>query len=222
MLGTKPVGGLNLLIASPDGILRRHLRRVVVDGLGHGVAGEAATGTEMVRLGLASDADAVLFDERLPHLCGLEALLEIRRIRSCPAVALVTDGHFETAEFFLEEIAYLIKPARIERLRTALREVAVFGERRRIQEEAAQRLAQSRRDKGLIEQAKTVLMEKLALSEPEAHRRLQRISMNRRMPMIKMAREVLTHPESWQLDPSQQSSSVCKSSMKPALSYAAK
>ncbi len=221
MYGKAPLDGLNLLIASPDAILRRHLRRTLGEGLGHRIAGEAATGTEMVRLGLGLDADAVLFDERLPRMGGLEALMEIRRIRPCPAMALVTDGHFETAEFFLEDIAYLIKPARIERLRAGLREVGVFLERRRIQEEADRSLASERRDRNVIEQAKFVLMGNLSLTEPEAHRRLQRMSMNRRMPMVNMAREILTAPPS-KLAERYSYSAPSKSSENQGLSLAAR
>lgn len=46
-------------------------------------------------------------------------------------------------------------------------------------------------DQALIRQAKALLQQQLGLSEPEAHRRLQRQSMAARQPMVRVAAEII-------------------------------
>lgn len=87
--------------------------------------------------------------------------------------------------------ACLLDPVSPEQVGVAL-EVAVA--RHREQSHLAgesERLQQALNNRKLIERAKGALMKRHRWTEPEAFRRLQRGAMNRRVPMVDLARQIL-------------------------------
>src|SRR5260370_16422575 len=78
---------LKLVIVEDDATVRLFLKESCTQ-LGHLVAGEAATGTDMVRTVLDLEPDVVVFDIHLPRLNGLDALRQIFQERGTPAVAI--------------------------------------------------------------------------------------------------------------------------------------
>jgi len=49
----------------------------------------------------------------------------------------------------------------------------------------------SEEDRAIIWRAKELLMHRYAITEPQAHRRLQRISMDTAIPMVDIARQII-------------------------------
>src|SRR5437764_7792930 len=100
----------------------RLFRKETLENLGHQIVGEAATGTDMVRVVLESEPDVVIFDIHLPGLNGLDALRQIYQERVVAAVAITGDRDQELVRRALEEhvLAYLVKPVEPHQLGAAL------------------------------------------------------------------------------------------------------
>lgn len=81
---------LNIVVVEDDPVVRQFLKETI-EQLGHHIAGEAATGADMVRTVLAVEPDVVLFDIHLPGLNGLDALRQIYQERVIAAVAITAD-----------------------------------------------------------------------------------------------------------------------------------
>jgi response regulator NasT len=183
---------LKVVVVEDDATIRQFLI-TSLQALGHQVIGEAATGTDMVRTVLDVEPDVVIFDIHLPGLNGLDALRQIYQERIVAAVAITADRDQDLVLRALEEhvLAYLVKPVEAHQLGPALLIArARFEELRSLSEENAS-LRQTLQNRKVIERAKGVLMKRHRWTEAEAFRRLQRGAMNRRMPMVDLAQEVL-------------------------------
>ena len=183
---------LKVVLVEDDPTIRQFLRETL-EQLGHRVVGEASTGTDMVRTVLAQEPDVVVFDIHLPHIDGLQALGQIYQERVVAAVAITADRDQELVRRALDEhvLAFLVKPVEPYQLGPALQVAwARFEELRKLSTEKDS-LQQTLQNRKLIERAKGVLMKRYRWSEAEAFRRLQRSAMNQRVPMVKLAQDVL-------------------------------
>jgi response regulator NasT len=160
------------------------------------VVAEAGAGTELVRAALRSEADIVVFEPDLPHLGGEKAIREIRRIRRIGAVALLSHGTAEMRKQALREnqVFCLEKPIALSEVDQAIQSERVRLNLERQAAPAKEVVERSREDRVLIRQAKQALMRRYLITEAEAHRRMQQTSMNRRMPMVRLAKELLSQP----------------------------
>jgi response regulator NasT len=188
---------LKLVLVEDDPNIRMFLKDALETQLGHKVIGEAATGTDMVRTVLTLEPDIVVFDIHLPHLDGLEALGQIYQTKIVAAVAITADRDQALVKRAMEEhvLAFLIKPVEAHQLGPAIQVAwARFGELSSLAAENAS-LRQTLENRKIIERAKGVLMKRHRWSEADAFRRLQRGAMNRRMPMVDLAKMVLNGDE---------------------------
>jgi len=184
---------LKVVVVEDDSTVRTFLREALEQRFGHQVIGEAATGTDMVRTVLSLEPDVLIFDIHLPHLSGLDALRQIYQERVVAAVAITADRDQALVQRALEEhvLAYLVKPVEADQLGPAIQVAWTrFAELRELQQENTS-LKQTLQNRKVVERAKGVLMKRHRWSEAEAFRRLQRGSMNRRIPMVELAQAVL-------------------------------
>lgn len=77
---------MKILIADDDRLVRAMLTDVLTE-IGHGVV-QAENGAEAVALCARETPDLLILDFLMPKLSGLDALLQIRRLRQVPAVLL--------------------------------------------------------------------------------------------------------------------------------------
>jgi two-component system, response regulator PdtaR len=187
---------LKLVLIEDDPTMRLFLKETL-ENLGHQIVGEAATGTDMVRVVLESEPDVVVFDIHLPRLNGLDALRQIYQERIVAAVAITADRDHELVRRALEEhvLAYLVKPVEAHQLAPALLIARKqFEELRELTQENAS-LRQTLQNRKVIERAKGVLQKRHRWTEAEAFRRLQRGAMNRRTTMVELAQDILNGVE---------------------------
>jgi response regulator NasT len=191
-LAAPSIPKLKIVVVEDDAEVRQFLRESL-EKIGHEVIGEAAAGTDMVRMVLDLNPDVVVFDIHLPQLDGLKALAQIYQQKIVAAVAITADRDQDLVRRAIEEhvLAYLLKPVEAYQLGPALQVAwARFEELRKLTTENAS-LQQNLQNRKIIERAKGVLMKRHRWSEADAFRRLQRGAMNRRMTMIDLAQAVL-------------------------------
>jgi response regulator NasT len=137
---------------------------------------------------LAADRDAS---------CGVEAARQIMTTHPCALVLLTSsiDPHVAVSAAAAGVVGLLATPPSGEGLRStldlALAQFRTFQAVRK-ENELLKRKLESRR---LIDRAKALLIERLNLTEPEAHRRIQKAAMDSRRTMADIAQSVLVGEE---------------------------
>jgi two-component system, LytTR family, response regulator AlgR len=118
---------MKALIVDDEPLARERLSALLRDA-GADVIGEASDGRAAVETVAKLHPDVVLLDIRMPVMDGLEAARHISNLESPPAIIFCTayDEH-ALAAFDASAIDYLVKPVRLERLRTALERAHRFG-----------------------------------------------------------------------------------------------
>ena len=155
------------------------------------IAPDAARLTERVR---ESGADVIVCDLDDPSRDALESMRALNRDEPRPVVLFAERGAPEQISAALEAgvAAYVVEGLAPARVRPVL-EVAII--RFRAHEALRAELAQARatiEERDRIAKAKRRMMREEDLSEPEAHRRLQRLAMARRTGLGQAAADYLT------------------------------
>lgn len=150
------------------------------------IAPDVADLTARVR---SSQADVIVCDLDDPSRDALESMRALNRDEPRPVVLFAERGAPEQIEAALEAgvAAYVVEGLAPARVRPVL-EVAI--RRFRAHEALRAELAEARatlEERDVIARAKRRLMRDEGLSEPEAHRRLQRMAMQRRLKIGQMA-----------------------------------
>lgn len=137
---------------------------------------------------LAPDILLINFD--MPDMTGLEAATIMGGENICSVVLFVTNVQrgicADVAEDY--DITLMPKPVNVETLLTVI-EAAVLG-RRRLDKEK-EKLRRELDGRKAIERAKGILMQKKGISEAEAYRRIQKMSMDSRLSMRDIAEKVI-------------------------------
>jgi len=123
------VTAVRVLIADDQDIVGAGLRLMVDSAPDLTVVGEAATGSQAVRLARQARADVVLMDIRMPELDGLAATRRITADEDLAGVKVLILTTFEVDEYVFEALragasGFLGKGARPEALIDAIRTVA--------------------------------------------------------------------------------------------------
>jgi two-component system response regulator AlgR len=119
------VASQRVLIVDDEAPARERLRRLLLELGDLEVVGEAANGTDAVRLAGELRPDVCLLDIRMPGMDGLEAARHLALLAHAPAVVFTTAYDSYAIEAFeTQAIGYLLKPVRAEKLRGALQRAA--------------------------------------------------------------------------------------------------
>ena len=181
-----------VVVAEDEALIRMDLVEMLREE-GYDVVGEAGDGQVAVELAESLNPDLVILDVKMPRRDGIDAASEIAAKRIAPVVILTAFSQRELVERARDAgaMAYLVKPFSISDLVPAV-ELAVsrFREVTALEREVAD-LSDRLEARKLIERAKSVLMVRQALTEPEAFKWIQRAAMDRRSTMKAVAQVVL-------------------------------
>lgn len=181
-----------VVIGDDEGIIRMDLGEMLREA-GHHIVGEAADGVQALALVREKRPDIVLLDIRMPKLDGIHAARMIGYEHIAPVV-LLTAYHRQDMVMQAGEsgvFGYLVKPISGLQLFPAM-EIAIAQFLR--QEKAYQQLQEMNErmeTRKLVEQAKGIMIRRLAISEEEAYRRLQQYSMQHRQPLKDVAQLIV-------------------------------
>ncbi|MDI9915494.1 response regulator [Rhodococcus sp. IEGM 1379] len=181
-----------VVVAEDEALIRMDLVEMLREE-GYDVVGEAGDGQVAVELAEALRPDLVIMDVKMPRRDGIDAASEIAAKRIAPVVILTAFSQRELVERARDAgaMAYLVKPFSITDLMPAV-ELAVsrFREVTALEREIVD-LSDRLEARKIIERAKSVLMVRQALTEPEAFKWIQRAAMDRRSTMKAVAEVVL-------------------------------
>jgi response regulator NasT len=184
-----------ILIADDETIILMDLREMLAN-LGYLVVGEANDGQSAVNMARELRPDLVVMDIKMPAMDGIEAAKVLTEEKIAPVLLLTAYSQEDLIERAREAgvVGYLVKPFRESNLAPAIEiTLARFDEFQAVQKEVED-LKEALETRKLVDRAKGILMDAQGMSEQEAFRRIQKMSMNTRRPMKAIAEAIiLTH-----------------------------
>jgi len=186
---------IRVLVAEDNALERSTVVDLLV-ALGHMVVAEVESGAEAIEKARQFTPDAVLLDVHMPGASGVEAAEEIANALPGTAVVLVTGDlslTLSTADVLRSTaVALLAKPTPPTTLDATLRLAVSRARELLAARKEASDAKQQLEARKLIERAKGILMRRTGTSEQEAYRIMQRSSQDRSVPMVEIARAVIT------------------------------
>lgn len=181
-----------VIIADDESLIRRDLREILTN-LGYLVVGEVGDGRSAVNLARELRPDIVIMDIKMPDMDGIEAAKILTEERVAP-VLLLSAYHQQDLVQRAQKAGvagYLVKPFRENDLTPAI-EVALarFSEFRAMEREV-DNLQEALETRKAVDRAKGILMDTQGLSETEAFRKIQKMSMNNRKSMRTVADAII-------------------------------
>ncbi|MFL6139090.1 MAG: ANTAR domain-containing response regulator [Frankiaceae bacterium] len=182
-----------VVIAEDEALIRLDLKEMLEEE-GYDVVGEAGDGQTAVSLVERLRPDLAIFDVKMPVLDGISAAERVAAGRLAPVLILTAFSQRELVERARAAgaMAYLVKPFAKHDLVPAI-EMAVSRYAEIVTLEAEVGDLQARLEaRKLVDRAKAVLQGEHGMTEAEAFRFVQRTSMDRRVPMRRVAEQVLS------------------------------
>ena len=183
-----------IIIADDESLIRRDLREMLTDQ-GYLIIGEASDGHQAVEMARKLKPDLVIMDIRFEgdDFDGIEAARILTAEDIAPVLLLSAYSQRDLVERAREAgvVGYLVKPFSEADLPPAI-ETALerFREFRAIKKEARD-LRRTLETRKAVDRAKGLLMDKEGMSEAEAFRRIQKLSMDSRKPMRVVAEAII-------------------------------
>lgn len=177
-----------IVIADDESLIRMDLREMLTN-LGYLVVGEAGDGRSAINVARELRPDLVIMDIKMPDLDGIEAAKILTEERIAPIVLLSAYSQQDLVQRAREAgvTAYLVKPIRESDLPPAI-EIALARYQEFIEvQKQVDDLSEALETRKLVDRAKGILMDRQGLSEAEAFRKIQKMSMNNRKPMKEVA-----------------------------------
>mgnify|MGYP003377015925 FL=1 len=181
-----------IIIADDEALIRQDLREMLTN-LGYLVIGDVGDGRSAVNLARELKPDLVIMDIRMPDMDGIEAARLLTEEGIAPVLLLSAYSQRDLVERAAEAgvSGYVIKPFDESNLLPAIEVVlARFGEYQEISKEAA-RLEERLETRVAVDRAKGILIDHRGLTEQEAFRNIQRMSMNSRKSMREVAEAII-------------------------------
>ncbi len=181
-----------ILIADDESLILMDLREMLAN-LGYLVIGEANDGQSAVNMARELRPDLVVMDIKMPDMDGIEAAKVLTEERLAPVLLLTAYSQQDLIERAKEAgvVGYLVKPFRESNLAPAIQiTLARFEEFQALQKEVDS-LTEALETRKVVDRAKGILMDTQGLTEHDAFRRIQKMSMNTRRPMKEIAEAII-------------------------------
>jgi len=185
-----------ILIADDESIILMDLREMLTN-LGYLIVGEASDGQSAVNMARELRPDLVVMDIMMPAMDGIEAAKLLTAERIAPVLLLTAYSQADLVDRAKEAgvVGYLVKPFRESNLAPAIEvTLARFEEFQALRKEVDD-LKDNLETRKIVDRAKGILMTTQGLTEQDAFRRIQKMSMNIRRPMKEIAEAIVLASE---------------------------
>ncbi len=181
-----------VIIADDESVIRTDLREML-SNLNYLVVGEVGDGRSAVNLARELKPDVVIMDIKMPDMDGIEAAKLMTQEKIAPVLLLTAYAQRDLVDRAKEAgvVGYLVKPFREQEIVPAI-EIALarFSEFRELEKEVGD-LNETLETRKVVDRAKGILMDSQGLTEQEAFRKIQKMSMNTRRPMKEIAQAIV-------------------------------
>ncbi|NOX62362.1 MAG: response regulator [Chloroflexi bacterium] len=183
-----------IIICDDESLIRRDLREMLTNQ-GYLVVGEASDGVSAIELARKLKPDLVIMDIRFEgeDSDGVDAAAILTEEGIAPVLLLSAYSQRDLVERAREAgvVGYLVKPFTEADLAPAIETALARFEEFKMVKKEADSLREALETRKLVDRAKGLLMDKRGMSEAEAFRRIQKLSMNYRKPMREVAEAII-------------------------------
>jgi len=185
-------GRIRVIVADDEAITRMDLQETLTN-LGYLVVGAVGDGQSAVNLARELRPDVVIMDIKMPGMDGIEAARILTEENIAPVVLLSAYSQQELIEQAQEAgvVGYLVKPYREGDLPPAIGVALSRFEQFRALKKEVEDLQERLEVRKLVDRAKGILMDTQGLTEAQAFRRIQKMSMDNRKPMKEVAQAII-------------------------------
>ena len=189
---TESAPARRVIVAEDETLIRLDIVEIL-RGEGYDVVAEADNGEKAVELAQELKPDLVLMDVKMPVMDGISAAEQIVKARIAPVVLLTAFSQKELVERARDAgaMAYVVKPFTPADLIPAIEIALSRHEEITSLEAEVSDLQEQFETRKLVERAKSLLITKMGLTEPEAFRWIQKTSMDRRLSMREVAETII-------------------------------
>ncbi|PRB72210.1 response regulator [Arthrobacter sp. MYb213] len=187
-----PASARRVIVAEDETLIRLDIVEILRSE-GYDVVAEVDNGQSALEKARELKPDLVLMDVKMPVMDGITAAEAIVKERIAPVVLLTAFSQKELVERAREAgaMAYVVKPFTPADLTPAIEIAISRNDELRALEEEVSNLAEQFETRKLVDRAKSLLITKMGLTEPEAFRWIQKTSMDRRLSMRQVADTVI-------------------------------
>jgi two-component system, response regulator PdtaR len=181
-----------VIVADDEPITRQDIVEMLARS-GYIVVGDVGDGRSAVNMARELKPDLVIMDIKMPTLDGIDAAKILTEERICPVLLLTAYHEKEFVDRAREAgvVAYLVKPFRESDLSPAIEiSLARFREFRELEREITD-LKEALETRKLVDRAKGILMDTQGLTEAQAFRKIQKMSMDIRRSMKDIAQAIV-------------------------------
>ncbi len=187
---------MRILIADRDPAFIKNLREYLQVN-GDQVIAEAEDGITALKLFRTMQPDIVILEATLPGMDGLEVSQIIEESKLAPVIMITNYADINLLHSSQDwPFPVLPKPVDMAALTALMDYVTKSHKKVMALEKEIDKLQNDLVTRKLVEKAKGILMRTKGISEPEAFRRLQQLSMKKRLPMKKLAEAIILAEES--------------------------
>lgn len=181
-----------IVVAEDESLIRLDLTESLTE-LGFEVLASVSDGKSAVLAVKTHQPDVAILDIKMPQLDGLSAAAEILQERLCAVIILSAFSQIELVEQANEAgvMAYLTKPYRASDLVATIEIAKSRFEQMKLLSDEVSELSEQLQARKNIEYAKSLLMKKLNLTEPQAFGWMQKTAMDKRKRMVDVAQLVI-------------------------------
>ncbi len=182
----------SILICDDEPVVRMSLKAMLLD-LGFDEVLECGDGKSAVEMALTDYPDMAALDVAMPEMDGISAAMKIREQLKIPIILLTNCHDAQTVKRAAEcgVAAFLTKPLREQDLLPTIEIAAAHSEEVEGLKEKIEDLREVIENRKVIERAKGLIMEREHLSEACAYRAMQKMAMDTRRPLRRVADEIL-------------------------------
>ncbi len=186
------MGEYRVILADADAGNRKNLKAMLSKS-GFLVIGEAEDGITAIKMLRARQPDLAIIDQSLPGMDGIEVAKILAEDRIAPVI--LTSGYYDhellNKALHVRVHGLLIKPIEEAALVPTL-EIALANYHELIKlENQIKDIQDKLESRKVIEKAKGIIMKTMGLTEEQAFKKLQKLSMNKRISMKEMAEAVI-------------------------------
>lgn len=184
--------GGRIVIADGDNLLQQKLK-LILSKAGYSVIGIAEDSLSALKIVRSRYPDLVILDANLPGSGGFDVARIIDEHKLAPIIMLIPHYQRELIRKGKDSciFAYLVKPINEETLLSSIEVALINYERILGLEKQVKELKDTLASRKVIEKAKGILMKHLNISEPEAFKKIQKQSMNKRTSMKSVAEAII-------------------------------
>jgi response regulator NasT len=167
--------------------------KIALQRSGYAVGEICTSGGEAIRRVRAGATDMLLINLEMPDMTGLDVATIIGDENLCSVILFVSPDKRALCNDVVEDydITLFNKPVNVSALLGTIEVVLQSRRRMGRMERELSSLKQSLENRKLVERAKGILMKRKSISEAEAYRRIQKMSMDSRVSMKDIAVKII-------------------------------